>query len=157
MSTDLSHIDKEGNTVMVDVGMKSVSERTAVASGKVLFPESVYSQLSEQGFVHKKGGIIQTAIIAGIQAVKRTSDLIPLCHQLMLSKVDIDIQPFEDALHIKCMVKCTGKTGVEMEALTGVSVSALTIYDMCKALSHDILITDIKLEMKTGGKHEFSR
>ena len=113
--------------------------------------------MAAQDFLGKKGSIIQTAIIAGIQGVKKTSELIPLCHQLNLSKVHIDIQPVDYALHIVCQVKCTGRTGVEMEALTGVSVSALTIYDMCKALSHDILISNIQLEQKTGGKNDFGR
>ncbi|MGS0527479.1 cyclic pyranopterin monophosphate synthase MoaC [Zobellia nedashkovskayae] len=103
----------------------------------------------------KKGSIIQTAVIAGIQAVKKTSELIPLCHQINLSKVQIDIVPNGQALEISCTVKCTEKTGVEMEALTGVSVSALTIYDMCKALSHDIRITNVQLEEKTGGKNDY--
>ena len=108
-------------------------------------------------FLGSKGSIIQTAVIAGIQAVKKTADLIPLCHQLNLSKIQIDIVPVENALQIICKVKCNELTGVEMEALTGVSVSALTIYDMCKALSHDIEISEIKLEQKSGGKNDFNR
>ncbi len=153
----LSHIDKSGKAVMVDVSEKDVSTRVAIASGKVLFLEQVFYSLKEQGFVGKKGSIIQTAIIAGIQAVKRTADLIPLCHPLSLSKIDIDITPMESGLQILCTVKCDARTGVEMEALTGVSVAALTIYDMCKALSHDIQISEIQLEKKTGGKRDFKR
>jgi cyclic pyranopterin phosphate synthase len=157
MAKKLSHINKDGNANMVDVADKKNTSRAASASGKVVFPENVFKTLVKQDFLSKKGSIIQTAIIAGIQAVKKTSDLIPLCHQIALSKVAIDIQPKENSLVILCTVKCIGQTGVEMEALTGVSVSALTIYDMCKALSHDISITDIQLDKKTGGQNDFSR
>jgi cyclic pyranopterin phosphate synthase len=157
MAKKLSHINKDGNANMVDVADKKNTSRAASASGKVVFPENVFKTLVEQDFLSKKGSIIQTAIIAGIQAVKKTSDLIPLCHQIALSKVAIDIQPKENSLVILCTVKWIGQTGVEMEALTGVSVSALTIYDMCKALSHDISITDIQLDKKTGGQNDFSR
>jgi cyclic pyranopterin phosphate synthase len=157
MSKQLSHIDEAGKATMVDVSDKQKNLRTAVASGKVIFPQDVFDTLADQDFLGSKGSIIQTAIIAGIQAVKKTSDLIPLCHQLNLSKVAIDISPGHNALQISCTVKCTERTGVEMEALTGVSVSALTIYDMCKALSHDINISEIQLEQKTGGKNDFNR
>lgn len=157
MANKLSHIDESGNASMVDVSNKQSSVRTALASGKVVFPSDVFDRLVAQEFLGKKGSIIQTAVIAGIQAVKRTADLIPLCHQLNLSKIQIDITPGENALQISCMVKCNEQTGVEMEALTGVSVSALTIYDMCKALSHDIKISEIQLQHKTGGKHDFNR
>lgn len=157
MSKEPTHVDEAGNASMVDVSNKNMSIRTAVASGKVLFPKKVFETLKAQGFLGAKGSIIQTAIIAGIQGVKRTSELIPLCHQLNLSKVHIDIRPMENNLQISCTVKCTERTGVEMEALTGVSISALTIYDMCKALSHDIIISNIQLEQKSGGKHDFNR
>ncbi len=157
MEKKLSHINEKGNAAMVDVSGKQNSVRTAIASGKVLFPSDVFEILSSNDFLSAKGSIIQTAVIAGIQGVKRTSDLIPLCHQLNLSKVQIDIEPVPNALQITCNVKCTEKTGVEMEALTGVSVAALTIYDMCKALSHDIQISGIELERKTGGKNDFER
>ena len=157
MSKELSHIDEAGNASMVDVSKKNVTTRTATASGWVQFPQEVFETLAAQDFLGAKGSIIQTAVIAGIQAVKKTSELIPLCHQLNLSKVHIDIQPVDYTLRIVCKVKCTERTGVEMEALTGVSVSALTIYDMCKALSHDILISNIQLEQKTGGKNDFRR
>lgn len=140
---------------MVDVSEKKVTARTAVAVGRVTFPPSVFEILAGQDFLGKKGSIIQTAVIAGIQAVKKTSDLIPLCHQINLSKVHIDILPHDNSLEITCTVKCNERTGVEMEALTGVSVSALTIYDMCKALSHDICIGDIQLKEKTGGKNDY--
>lgn len=157
MAKELSHIDASGKANMVDVSEKESTKRTAIASGKVFFPKEVFETLAEQDFLGSKGSIIQTAIIAGIQGAKKTSELIPLCHQLKLSKVQIDIFPRENALEIQCKVSCTERTGVEMEALTGVSVSALTIYDMCKALSHDIKIGEIQLEHKTGGKHEFNR
>lgn len=142
---------------MVDVSGKSISERSAAAIGNVLFPSDVFEKLAADDFLGKKGSIIQTAVIAGIQAVKKTADLIPLCHQINLTKINIDIRPENDRLTINCTVKCNGKTGVEMEALTGVSVAALTIYDMCKAISHDIRISEIQLEQKTGGKNDFSR
>ena len=157
MEQKLSHIDDSGNATMVDVSDKQATARVAIATGKVLFPDAVFKTLADQEFLGKKGSIIQTAIIAGIQAVKKTSDLIPLCHQIALSKINIDIQPVGASLVITCTVKCTERTGVEMEALTGVSVSALTIYDMCKALSQDIVISDIRLDKKTGGKHDFKR
>ncbi len=157
MAKELSHIDEAGNASMVDVSNKQASVRTAVASGKVIFPSDVFDKLASQNFLGHKGSIIQTAVIAGIQAVKKTSELIPLCHQLNLSKIQIDITPINSALKIICKVKCNEQTGVEMEALTGVSASALTIYDMCKALSHDIKISEIQLEQKTGGQHDFKR
>lgn len=157
MSKELSHIDEAGNASMVDVSNKQASVRTAIASGKVIFPSDVFNTLAAQDFLGHKGSIIQTAVIAGIQAVKKTSELIPLCHQLNLSNIQIDITPSDNALQIICKVKCNEQTGVEMEALTGVSVSALTIYDMCKAVSHDIKISQIQLEKKTGGKNDFKR
>jgi len=157
MKKQLSHIDESGNASMVDVSNKQATVRTAVASGKVIFPSDVFDTLASQDFLSYKGSIIQTAVIAGIQAAKKTAELIPLCHQLNLSKIQIDITPVDNALRIICKVKCNEQTGVEMEALMGVSASALTIYDMCKALSHDIKISEIQLEQKTGGKNDFNR
>jgi cyclic pyranopterin phosphate synthase len=157
MGEKLSHINAEGNAEMVDVSGKVASSRTAMASGKVCFTAEVFNTLAAQDFLGKKGSIVQTAVIAGIQGVKKTSELIPLCHQINLSKINIEITPENNAFAIKCMVKCNERTGVEMEALTGVSIAALTIYDMCKALSHDIVITEVKLEQKTGGKNDFTR
>ena len=157
MSHKLSHIDASGKATMVDVSAKTVTTRMAIATGKITFPQDVYNTLKSQDFLSKKGSITQTASIAGIQAVKQTANLIPLCHQLPLSKINIDITPQEHALHIVCEVICNARTGVEMEALTGVSVCALTIYDMCKALSQDLKISDIQLEKKTGGKSNFLR
>lgn len=157
MKPTLTHIDEEGKAKMVDVGDKEITERMAIATGKVEFPSEVFATLKEQGFTGKKGSIIQTAIIAGIQGVKQTSNLIPMCHPLPVTAIDISIEPGNNFLEIRCRVKCQGKTGVEMEALNGVSVSALTLYDMCKALSHDIHITNIRLDHKTGGKSDFDR
>lgn len=157
MENKLSHIDESGKAKMVDVAEKKVVSRIARASGKVVFPEKIFEALMKQGFLSAKGNIFHTAIIAGIQAVKKTADLIPLCHPLALSKVAIDIKPEKKSLKILCEVKCIGRTGVEMEALSGVSIAALTIYDMCKALSQDIVISSIQLEEKTGGKSNFKR
>lgn len=157
MAKELSHIDATGKANMVDVSEKETSKRSAIASGTVLFPKDVFDTLAEQDFLGAKGSIIQTAVIAGIQGAKKTAELIPLCHHLKLSNIQIDILPKENFLEIRCRVSCTERTGVEMEALVGVSVSALTIYDMCKALSHDITIGKIQLEHKAGGKHEFNR
>ncbi|XLS27448.1 cyclic pyranopterin monophosphate synthase MoaC [Flavobacteriaceae bacterium M23B6Z8] len=157
MNNTLSHIDENGDISMVDVSEKEITKRVAVASGKVIFPEAVFNQLEKDGFTGKKGSIIHTAVIAGIQAAKKTSELIPLCHQINLSKIDITITPKAPELTIICTAICNGKTGVEMEALTGVSASALTIYDMCKALSHHIQITEIQLDQKSGGKSDYKR
>ena len=157
MQKKLSHIDESGNATMVDVSQKIASVRTAIASGTIKFPPEVFKSLSEQDFVGKKGSIVQTAVIAGIQGVKKTAELIPLCHQINLSKINVEIEPALDSFQITCTVKCNEKTGVEMEALTGVSIAALTIYDMCKALSQDIVIGAIQLEQKTGGKNDFQR
>ena len=157
MGEQLSHIDGSGKANMVDVSGKAVSQRLASASGKVHFPEDVFLKLREQDFLGPKGSLIQTAVIAGIQGAKKTAELIPLCHPLRLSKIHLDIEPIANGLHIRCSVTCTERTGVEMEALTGASVAALTLYDMCKALSHDIQISEIRLDKKTGGKQDFER
>lgn len=152
----LSHIDHEGNASMVDISHKSTTERIAVSTGKVIFTSDVYSILSNQSFLGSKGSIIQTAVIAGIQAAKKTSDLIPLCHPISIKKIDVKIDPDDSnfTLNITSTVKCSGQTGVEMEALTATSVAALTIYDMTKALSHEIEITAIRLKEKRGGKRD---
>ncbi|KAA2215521.1 cyclic pyranopterin monophosphate synthase MoaC [Maribacter flavus] len=157
MEKKLSHINASGNAEMVDVSEKQNSSRVAIASGRVLFPTEVFKELQQQDFLGKKGSIVQTAVIAGIQGVKKTSELIPLCHQINLTKIDVDIVPGDNQFLITCTVKCDGKTGVEMEALTGVSVAALTLYDMCKALSQDIVIYTIQLERKSGGKNDYER
>lgn len=157
MKNNLSHINESGDIQMVDVTIKGVTVRQAVASGEVYLPEIVLDELKKHNFLTAKGSLILTAKIAGIQAVKKTSELIPLCHQILISKINIDILPTVQGLKVICEVKSAGQTGVEMEALTGVSVAALTVYDMCKAMSHDIKIHSIQLERKIGGKNDFKR
>ena len=157
MTRKLSHIDTSGKASMVDVSLKEITTREALAKRRIIFPQLIYDKLKEQSFLSSKGSIIQTAVMSGIQAVKKTSELIPLCHPLSIAKIKIDITPSRGALNIVCEVKCNGRTGVEMEALTGVSVAALTIYDMCKSLSQDLQITNIQLMKKTGGKTDFKR
>lgn len=159
MSTgkDFSHVSEDGKINMVDVSKKSLTERTAVARAIVRLPEEVFSRLSEQNFQVAKGSVVQTAIIAGIMAAKRTGELIPLCHPLGLDAVNLEVKFQQNELVLYCKASVNAKTGVEMEALTGVSVAALTVYDMCKALSHDIVIAEIQLMEKSGGKHEFKR
>ncbi|GGZ29100.1 cyclic pyranopterin monophosphate synthase accessory protein [Echinicola pacifica] len=157
MAHKLSHVDQDGNARMVDVSEKTITIRTATAQSIVVFPEEVFATLASDNFLGKKGSILQTAIIAGTMAAKRTSDLIPLCHPLALSKINLEIIPGDNRLILTASVKCEGKTGVEMEALTAASVAALTVYDMCKALSHDIIISETKLMAKEGGKNVFNR
>ena len=154
---ELSHINEQGEATMVDVSNKLPTHREATASGLVRFPPDVFEQIQRSDFWSKKGSIIQTATLAGIMAVKRTADLIPLCHPLPLNFVDVQITPAENCLNIRCTVRCHGRTGVEMEALCGVSTAALTVYDMCKALSHNLVVEHIQLDQKTGGKHDYQR
>jgi cyclic pyranopterin phosphate synthase len=153
-----SHLDDKGQATMVDVGEKQVSQRTAIARSIVSLPAEVLTQLTNGDIQTKKGSVFQTAIIAGIMAAKKTGDLIPLCHPLGLDncKVDIHLNEAQEVV-IDCTASITAKTGVEMEALVGASIAALTIYDMCKALSHDIVIKETKLMQKTGGKRDFKR
>lgn len=141
---------------MVDVGDKTITTRMARAQGVVVIRNGALAHLENDEIHTKKGPVFQTAILAGIMAVKKTSDLIPLCHPLPLEKIGIDIRLNEakEAV-IECTVRVTAKTGVEMEALTGVSVAALTIYDMCKAFGHDMEIRSIRLLEKTGGKSDW--
>lgn len=153
----ISHLDSDGNVHMVDVGDKKITKRQAIASGQVVFPAKIYQQIKFADGMTKKGSITQTAHIAGIMGAKKTSELIPLCHQLPLDKVGVDFA-YDDgsnAITVTAITKVTHTTGVEMEALTAVSVACLTIYDMTKALSHDIVISDIKLVRKTGGKSDY--
>ena len=151
----LSHLNVEGNPQMVDVSAKIVTARAATASAIVSFPPLIFEELSKNNFLSKKGSIIHTAIIAGTMGAKRTAELIPLCHPLQLSTINIDIETDANSLLITAVVKCEGKTGVEMEALMAASIAALTVYDMCKALSHDITIKETKLVEKKGGKSDF--
>jgi cyclic pyranopterin phosphate synthase len=150
----LTHLDDADQPHMVDVGAKTVTRRTAQAQARVTFPAEVAAQLHGAGYVTPKGGVFTVAHIAGVMGAKATSQLIPLCHPLALDKCNIDITMQGETALITCTVSCQGRTGVEMEALTGASVAALTIYDMCKAMSHDIVISDVRLLTKTGGKSD---
>jgi len=148
----LTHIDKDARPTMVDVGDKSVTKRIAVAVSRVRFPAAVANALREQHFATSKGPVFHTAIIAGTMAAKRTHELIPFCHPLGIENCKVNIDMEGDEAVVRCTVSVHHKTGVEMEALTGASVAALTIYDMCKALSHDIVIAETRLWEKHGGK-----
>jgi cyclic pyranopterin monophosphate synthase len=152
MSARLTHLSADGRADMVDVGDKTVTVRTAAASGAVVMARETLDLILSGNA--KKGDVIATARIAGIMAAKKTAELIPLCHPLTLSKISVDIEP--DAalpgLRVTAFAKLEGKTGVEMEALTAVSVACLTIYDMAKAADRGMQITDIRLEKKTGGR-----
>jgi cyclic pyranopterin monophosphate synthase len=150
-----SHIDSGGNPTMVDVSGKGVTVRVAMAEAVVRPGPEIMGQLTGSEIQTKKGPVFQTAILAGVMAAKKTSDLIPLCHPLPIDDCQVRIETSADLITIKGSVKTTGKTGVEMEALTAVTVAALTIYDMCKALSHNIRIEHIRLLEKTGGKQDF--
>ena len=148
----LSHMDSQGNAKMVDVGDKPLSQRVAIARGAVRVTPNTLQLITKGG--HRKGDVLSVARIAGIQAAKNCSQLIPLCHQLMLSKVDVNFELDSDLSLVKIVAECKvkGQTGVEMEALTAVSVAALTIYDMCKAVDKDMMIEGICLMQKSGGK-----
>lgn len=150
--TKLSHYDEEGRISMVDVGQKDVTVRRAIAAAKVLVNETTLDAIRAKRT--PKGDPLEIARIAGILAAKRTSELIPLCHQIALSKADVTATIVDDGIELTAEAITSGKTGVEMEALTAVSVAALTIYDMLKAVQRDIVITDIRLIEKTGGKSD---
>ncbi len=154
MST-LTHVSSDGRPTMVDVGAKAVTARSAVAESRVRLPPAVARALAEAGFATAKGPVFHTAIIAGTMAAKRTHELIPFCHPLGLEKCRIDIVAAGDDVVIRCEVGVHHRTGVEMEALTGASVAALTVYDMCKALSHELVIDGTRLIEKRGGKSDF--
>lgn len=149
----LSHLDASNRPRMVDVGGKRVTERRAVAEARVRFPPEVAAALRAGGLRAKKGPVLDTAIIAGTMAAKRAHELIPFCHPLAIERCEISAQFVSDnELAIRCEVGIAHKTGVEMEALTGATVAALTVYDMCKALSHEIVIGEVRLIEKRGGK-----
>jgi cyclic pyranopterin phosphate synthase len=153
---NFTHLDAKGNPSMVDVGEKKITRRVAKARSVVVLDELILAQLQDGDIQTKKGSVFQTAIIAGVMGAKRTSELIPLCHPLGLDNCQIEIGINEKReVEIICTASLTAKTGVEMEALTGASVAALTIYDMCKAFSHNIIITETRLIEKTGGKKDF--
>ena len=149
-SEKLTHIDEDGKAQMVDVGYKEDTNRSATASGKVFMDIETINALKKQEF--EKGDVLGVARVAGIQAAKKTSDLIPLCHPLVINFVSVDFKIKERHVEIEVTVKTFGKTGVEIEALTACSVTALTIYDMCKAVDKSITIEEVKLVEKTGGK-----
>ena len=151
----LTHVDADGRPTMVDVGEKPTTRRSAVAEARVQFPPEVAAQLRESGLRSAKGPVVDTAIIAGTMAVKRTHELIPFCHPLPIDGCRLAIDwDGERALLIECQVRTVHRTGVEMEALTGATVAALTVYDMCKALSHAIVLGPAKLVGKRGGKRD---
>ncbi len=145
----LTHIDDKGDTKMVDVGSKPQSLRTAIASGHVTAQPETLNLIEEQQM--KKGNVLEVARLAGYMAAKRTSDLIPLCHPLNLTSIRVDVSIENERIEIEAEVQTIGRTGVEMEALTAVSVAGLTVYDMCKAVDREMALSDIKLVKKTGG------
>jgi len=149
---EFSHFDGNGNAVMVDVSEKEITHRIAVATGKISVNEPIMTAV--KGKTMMKGDVLGVARVAGIMAVKQTSSLIPMCHTLLISKctVDFEIDDEDMSIRVFCTVKCDGKTGVEMEALTGATVSLLTVYDMCKAVSKEMVISDVHLVEKQGGK-----
>ena len=155
----LTHLDAQGKAAMVDTGEKQPTRRSATARSIVVLPAEVLTALSDGDQLYSaKGSVFQVAILAGIMAAKKTGDLIPLCHPIGLDHCHIDIHLNENQhVVIDCTATVIAKTGVEMEALVGASMAALTVYDMCKALSHDIVIQETRLMAKTGGKRDFSR
>ncbi|MDM1555228.1 cyclic pyranopterin monophosphate synthase MoaC [Chryseobacterium indologenes] len=156
--SEFTHLNKNGQPAIVDVGGKKITHRKAVAQAVISLPENVLKTLQQDDFKTQKGSVFQIAIIAGIMGAKKTSELIPLCHPIGLDNCNLQIELNEqNEIVIECTASIEAKTGVEMEALTGASVAALTIYDMCKALSHDIVIKEIKLTEKSGGKNDFRR
>jgi len=140
---------------MVNVSDKKITKRTAIAKASMFLGKEVISHFTNDELITKKGPVLQTAIIAGIQAVKKTAELIPMCHPLLINGVDIDINIVDDEhIEVYCKVIIEGKTGVEMEALTGANITCLTIYDMCKSISQEMIIKEVKLLEKTGGKSD---
>jgi cyclic pyranopterin phosphate synthase len=150
----LTHLDEQGRARMVDVGAKAESERVAVARGRVTMQPETLDAI--QAGTVSKGDVLTVAQIAGIQAAKRTHELVPMCHPLLLTHVSVELEPGgaegQAWIDVEAMVRCTGKTGVEMEALTAVSIAALTVYDMCKAADRAMRITDVHLARKSGGR-----
>ena len=151
--SDFTHFNEQGRAKMVDVGEKPVSQRVAVAAGRVLVNEKTFDLIRSGGM--KKGDVLTVAQIAGVMGAKRTPDIIPMCHPILMDGIDLDLFLNEEtcSVEIRATVSCDGRTGVEMEALTAVTTAALTVYDMCKAVQKDMVITDIRLLSKTGGIH----
>lgn len=155
---DFTHFNDQGRAKMVNVGEKAPTERTATAAARVLVSRETFALIQSGGM--KKGDVLTVAQIAGVMGAKRTPDLIPMCHPILMNGVNLELSLNEArcAVDIRATVSCSGKTGVEMEALTAVSVAALTVYDMCKAVQKDMVITDVRLLKKTGGIHgDFER
>lgn len=157
MKKQFTHIDASGNPKMVDVSEKQVTKRVAKAQAVVILGKEILAQINNNELITKKGPVFQTAIIAGVMAAKKTHDLIPFCHPLALEDCQVHIEVVKKKVLITTTATVTGKTGVEMEALTAASVAALTVYDMCKALSHNIIIETVRLMAKSGGKRDFVR
>ena len=150
----LSHVGSDNQPRMVDVGHKTATQRVARAQARVLLPADVASKLRDAGHMTPKGPVLTTANLAGVMGAKATPQLIPLCHPLMLQRCNVTLTVEGNEIVIVCEVACHGTTGVEMEALTGASIAALTVYDMCKAMSHEIVIRDVRLLHKSGGKRD---
>ena len=150
---DFTHFNEQGRAKMVDVGEKAITQRTATAAARVLVSPETFDRIKTGGM--KKGDVLTVAQIAGVMGAKRTPDLIPMCHPIQITGIDLDLSLDEirHSVEIYATVSCTGKTGVEIEALTAASTAALTVYDMCKAVQKDIVISDIRLTDKTGGVH----
>jgi cyclic pyranopterin phosphate synthase len=155
--SSLTHVDSNNRPRMVDVSGKDATRREAVAASVVRLPEAVLAAIDGDEIASRKGPVFATAIIAGVMAAKKTHELIPFCHPLGLEKCDVKIRIEDGNAIVECRCVVHNRTGVEMEALTGASVAALTIYDMCKALSHDIVIAETRLLHKSGGKQDYSR
>ncbi len=155
MKKKFTHIGDKNQPKMVNVGDKNITKRKATAKAIMFLGAEIISHFNNEELITKKGPVFQTAIIAGIQAVKKTSELIPMCHPLLINGIDIDIEIMdEEHIEIVCTVAIEGKTGVEMEALTGANIAALTVYDMCKAISQKMVIKEVKLIEKSGGKSD---
>ncbi|MDO4490025.1 MAG: cyclic pyranopterin monophosphate synthase MoaC [Lachnospiraceae bacterium] len=156
--SDFTHFNEQGRAKMVDVNEKSVTKRVAVAAGRVLVNRDTFSLIRSGGM--KKGDVLTVAQIAGVMGAKRTPDLIPMCHPILIDGIDLHLSLDEErcSVEIQATVSCSGRTGVEMEALTAVSTACLTVYDMCKAVQKDMVIADIRLLRKSGGVHgDFER
>ena len=151
--SDFTHFNEQGRARMVDVGEKPISQRVAVAGARVLVNENTFNLIKSGGM--KKGDVLTVAQIAGVMGAKRTPDIIPMCHPILMDGINLELSLDEARLsvEIKAEVRCDGRTGVEMEALSAVSIAALTVYDMCKAVQKDMVISDIRLISKTGGVH----
>lgn len=150
---DFTHFNEQGRAKMVDVGEKAPTRRTATAAARVLVNRETFDLIRSGGM--KKGDVLTVAQVAGVMGAKRTPELIPMCHPILMDSIDLDLRLDEQkrSIEIRAAVSCDGRTGVEMEALTAVSTAALTVYDMCKAVQKDMVITDIRLVSKTGGVH----